>query len=433
MAADIRMYPFGARSSGIFYAPVYLANKNPDDFLTTTVSSGSTVLTVHQYGVDQAGNSFRLAKPEYVDSNGVKWAVHNGYAYQPGQTPLDGYPVSSGVALFSQNEQLTPTQKFANSMYTRGYGSYDGTQPAGQGLTHWRVVQQSVATYFGIPNARETVLLQYYHGVTVSGRVLDEAGGPMPGVTVGFVDGTGAFHATAVAGPDGSYSVVAPFSQNNDLKLAVLSGGQVVYNRTDPQFQFTPEQAAQGGNLTGIDLHVPFASLTGVAYQDVDGTAGFNATAHKPLAGAQVSAGGKTATTGPDGHYTIADIAAGSQQVKATLAGYSDASQTTLAKAGQSNTLDIAMTVKQSTVTLRFLDNGAPVSQVPMTISGAAARTATTNAQGNATVILAPGAYHVAVDDNLTVNGATQHYVGSADFTVVPGGQPMTVVVNRNP
>ena len=147
MAADIRMYPFGARNSGIFYAPVFLANKNPDDFLTTRIRSGSTILTVHQYEVDGQGNSKRLDKARYVDQSGTEWVERNGYAYYPGRTPLDDPPadVASGVPLFGRdNSELVPTQRFANSMYARAYGSWDPAVPAGQGLSHWRVVQQSV-------------------------------------------------------------------------------------------------------------------------------------------------------------------------------------------------------------------------------------------------------------------------------------------------
>jgi dolichyl-phosphooligosaccharide-protein glycotransferase len=431
MAADIRMYPFGAQSSGIFYAPVFLANKNPDDFLSTRLQSGSTVLTVHQYGVDEDGNSYRLSEPKYVDSAGTEWVSYNGYAYRPGQTPLDGFAADTGIPLFQGNEQLVPTAKFTNSMFARAYGSYDASVPAGQGLTHWRVVQQSVDEYFGIPNARQTVLLEYYTGVDVSGTVKDEAGAPMAGVTVAFVDGTGAAHGSAVTGPDGRYSAVAPFSQDGDLKLTVLSGGQAIYNRTD--LQFTKEEAMAGGQRTGVDLVVPFADVTGIAYENTDGAGGFDAAKDKVLEGVRVTAAGKSATTGADGRYTLADVPAGQLSVVGSLTGYNNATQPVVAKAGQSATLDVPMTVKQSAVTLRFLDtNGTPVGQVPLQITGAATRTVTTNAFGNATATLGPGDYTVKVDYNVTIGGTPQRYQATQAFTVPSGGNPMTVVVNRS-
>jgi dolichyl-diphosphooligosaccharide--protein glycosyltransferase len=426
MAADIRMYPFGATSSGIFYAPAYLANKNPDDFLTTQIRSGSTTLTVHQYTVDPVtGDSHRLKEPEYIDASGAKWVARNGYAYRPGQTPLDGYPVTSGIALF-QGQQLIPTQRFSSSMYARAYGSYDASQPAGQGLSHWRVVQQSVGSYFSLPNARESVLLEYYTGASVSGRVLDQGGAPMAGVQVTFQDGTGAYHGFATTDADGRYEVVAPFSDSNDLRLTVLSGGQAIYNTTEVQ-------VARGDTAprTGVDLHVPFASLSGVVYQDRDGDGAYTAGNDTALPGVQVSAGGRTATSGADGHYSFDAVRAGSLAVSASAEGYNNATQSTVAKSGEAATLDLAMTVKSSTVTLRFLDNGKPVGQVPMALSGPSTRTVTTNPQGNATAILQPGDYHVHVDYNVTVNGTAQRYLADQDFTVAPGGAPMTVAVAR--
>lgn len=426
MAADIRMFPFGARSSGIFYAPVYLANKNPDDFLTTQLRSGATTLTVHQYAVDAQGNSHRLDKPEYIDQSGTKWVVEGSYAYRPGQTPLDGYAVQSGIALYQGNEQLVPTQRFANSMYARAYGSYDGTQPAGQGLAHWRVVQQTVNDYFTIPNARQAVLLEYYTGVPVSGHVLDGSGAPMAGVQVTFADRTGAYHGFSTTDSNGSYQVIAPFSDQGDLRLTVLSGGQAIYNTTDVQVPRGDTQPR-----TGVDLHVPFASLAGTVFEDKDGDGAYTAGNDTLVPGAQVAVAGRNATTGADGRYSFTGLPAGSLTVTAGASGYNNSTHTVVAKAGETATQDFTLTVKSSTVTLRFEDQGQPIPQVPMSITGAAVRTVTTNAQGNATAILQPGAYHVSVDYNITVNGTAQRYQGQADFTVPPGGAPMTVAVAR--
>jgi dolichyl-diphosphooligosaccharide--protein glycosyltransferase len=425
MAADIRMYPFGAGSSGIFYAPVFLANKNPDDFLATQIRSGSTTLTVHQYGVDAQNNSYRLGSPEYVDASGVKWVVRNGYAYRPGQTPLDGYSVQSGIPVF-QGEQLIPTQRFASSMYARAYGSYDAAQPAGQGLSHWRVVQQSVGDYFSLSNARQSVLLEYFTGTPVSGHVFDQSGAPMAGVQVTFADGHGAYHGMATTDASGAYQVTAPFSDNGDLRLIVLSGGQAIYNTTDVQ-------PARGDSTprTGVDLHVPFASLSGVAFEDRDGDGAYAAGNDTALPGVHVTVSGHDATTGSDGRYSFTGLSAGSLTATASLDGYNNATKSTVARAGEAAALDIPMSVKSSTVTLRFLDNGFPIGQVPMTISGAATRSVTTNAQGNATAILAPGAYHAHVDYNATVNGTQTRFLADQDFTVPTGGAPQVVVVAR--
>ncbi len=430
MAVDIRMFPFGASQSGIFYAPVYLANKNPDDFLPTYYpdQSGRPALQVKIYGVDEDGNSYRLKTPQYVDSTGVEWVVYNGYAYRPGQTPLQGAQIESGISLL-QEAQLQPTQRFVDSMFVRAYGSYQGDSPSGDRLSHWRVIQQSVDNYFGIPDAKQVVLLQYYKGVQVSGTVTDESGAPMAGVQVAFVDGYGGSHDVATTGADGSYSIIAPPSQNGDLNLTVRQGTQVLFERTD--VQFTQEEAAAGGSRTGVDVVVSNGDLSGVTFDDLDGDNAFNATRDTALAGVQVSFGGKTTTSGSDGRYTLSDVTPGAGTITATKAGYTNGTAQVTVKGGQASVQDVALEVKSSLVTLRFEDNGQGVSAIPISITGAATRSVTTNTTGHAVTTLAPGDYTARIDYNATINGVAQRYQGTASFNVPFGGEPMAVVITR--
>lgn len=422
LAADIRMFPFGARNSGIFYAPVFLANKNPDDFLSTRLSAGSTTLTIQQYGVDADGNSFRLSEPRYVDQAGTEWVAYNGYAYRPGQTPLQGFGTDSGISLFSGQEQLVPTAKFTNSMYARAYGSFSANVAPCNGLTHWRAVQQSIGDYYGIPDSRATALCAYYSGTDVSGRITETSGAPMAGATVTVVDGFGASHAVATTDADGRYTVLSP--PGEDLKLTVKSGTVAIGSRA-----LSVDEDATA--IAGVDLAIAPGTLTGRAFENLDGVAGFNASADRALDGVTIQVAGKTATTGADGTYTVPDVRAGAHALTASKAGFNNATQTATLTSGNLTTLDVPLAVKQSTVTLRFLDNGQPVGTIPMQITGTVARTVTTNAQGNATATLGPGAYHVKVDYNVTVGGVAQHYVADQDFTVPAGGAPLVIVINR--
>ncbi len=433
LAADIRMYPFGARNSGIFYAPVYLANKNPDDFLQTKLSSGATTLTIQQYGVDDDGNSYRLKSPRYVDQNGAEWEAYNGYAYPEGKTPLDGYAADSGISLFSGQEQLVPTQKFTNSMYARVFGSFSSTVPPCSGLAHWRAVQQSVGDYYGIEGSRATVLCEYYTGASVSGRVTDESGAPMPGLQVAFVDAFGASHGAAVTDADGKYTTSAPFSQDGDLKLTVQSAGQVVYEQ--PAVQVSREQAESGATLDAVDITLSPGTVAGHVFENTDGVPGFNATTgDKPIAGASVSIAGKTATTGADGSYSVPGVQAGSHAVTVSATGYNNGTSSAVVKSGATVTSDVPLTAKTSLVRVRFLDNGTGVAAIPVKVSGgslAAERTITTNAQGNATTTLGAGEYTATVDYTVTVDGAEQHYQGTKAFTVGSDGATVDVVIDR--
>jgi hypothetical protein len=434
LAADIRMYPFGACNSGIFYAPVFLANKNPDDFLQIRQSSGSASLTILQYGVDEDGNSYRLDEPRVVDQSGTEWTIYQGAAYQPGRTPLEGFPADSGVFVGDcRSQQLVPSQKFTDSMYARAFGSYSASVAPCSGLSHWRAVHQSVGNYYGIPDSRATVLCQYYSGASQSGTVKDSSGNPMANVQVAFVDGFGGQHGATTTGADGKFTANAPFSSGGDLRLAVVSGGQVIYESAP--IEVSHEQAASGAELPSVDLTVASGSVNGHAYENMDGVAGFNATTDKPIAGATVTVAGKTVTTGADGAYDVADVPAGAHTVRVAATGYNNASAQAVVKSGQATTSDVPLTVRTSTVTLRFVDDGQGVSAIPMQVTGgslAAPRTVTTNANGNATTTLPAGDYVAKVDYTVTVDGTEQHYVGEKAFTVGSTGAAVTVVVDRS-
>lgn len=422
LAADIRMYPFGARNAGIFYAPVFLANKNPDDFLSTRLSSGSTTLTIQQYGVDEDGDSYRLGSPRYVDQTGQEWTEYNGYAYPKGRTPLNGYPVDSGISLFTGQEQLVPTQKFANSMYARAFGSYSSTVPPCSGLSHWRAVQQSVGDYYGIEDSRATVLCQYYTGNTVSGTVTDESGAALAGLQVAYVDGFGASHGAATTDAAGKFTVVAP--PGDDLKLAVLSGGQAIYEVADP-----------GTARDNVEVKIAPGTLSGHVYENTDQVAGFNATTDKAVAGATVSVGGKSTTTGADGAYSLDGVQAGSHTVTVSAPGYNNGTSSAVVKSAAAATADVALTARTSLVQGRFLDDGQGVAAIPVQVTGgalASARTVTTSSDGNFTTTLPAGEYVASVNYTVTVDGVQQHYLGETAFTVGAGGQTVAVVVNRS-
>lgn len=159
MGVDARMFPQGAGNTGIFYAPVFLANKNPDDFLRFTYSSGTGLsLTLHQYGVDEEGNSYRLEEPIFLDQSGNEWVVIGGQAYAPGNEPTVAGSQGTGGIPVQPNFELTPN--FYSTMYARAFGSTDPSVVPGESLTHWRVIHQSVAS--GV--YRNTVLLEYVPG-----------------------------------------------------------------------------------------------------------------------------------------------------------------------------------------------------------------------------------------------------------------------------
>ncbi len=437
LGVDRRMFPYddpntaGVDAPSIFYAPVFLANKNPDDYMQTQFKSGSTTITIHRYAVDAKGNSVALETPTYTDQAGNRWVEVNGYAYREGQTPRQGFSAQTGIALFGNTESMLVTSKFSDTMFAKAFGSIDARAPAGLGLAHWRLLDQSTqpSGQAGV-DIRDVALLAYYSGVKVSGTVRDAAGAPLAGLQVSFADGSGARHALATTGADGAYSVLAPFAVKGDLKLQVLSAGNVVFEDNRSSLQFTQADARSGAARTGVDVVLSPATLTGHVYQDTNGNGAFD-TSDTVLVGATVRAGTASAS-GTPGSYTLAGITPGFTTVSATLPGYANATQPLVLKSGEARTLDLAMTPMPSLTTITVQDkDGTGIGSVPVVVTGPSPTTVGTNGQGVATASLLPGSYTFSVNATAVLGGQTVPVVAHGSLTVPFGGQPMAVVLQR--
>jgi dolichyl-diphosphooligosaccharide--protein glycosyltransferase len=435
LGVDSRMYPYDDPNSpgrierqSIFYAPVFLANKNPDDYLQVQFRSGSTTLTMHRYGLDANGNSIELAKPVYQDQSGTDWVEYQGYAYPPGHTPLQGYATTAGISLLG-TEQMTVAPKFYSTLFARAFGGLTDQAPAGDGLAHWRVVQESLtnSTAPGI-RLRDVALLQYYRGIPVTGTLKDDAGAPLVGYSVAFQDATGAVHGDAPTAADGKFTALAPFAQGGDIKLVVRAADGTTVHTEPMASQFTAAQAA-GAHVDDLAVTVARGSLLGHVFIDRDSDGKFTAN-DTALGDATVQVAGQTTQSdAKTGTYGLTGIQAGSYTLSATLAGYSPASQNAAVESGKAVTLDVPMTPLPSAVHVTVQDkdgSGVAAMLVKATPGGGQG---TTNATGMTTLTLGPGSYHLVVDTNLTKESQVVRYRAQGDLVVPLGGKDMAFIL----
>lgn len=414
LGVDSRMFPINVQNSGIFYAPVFLANKNPDDFVKISYQGSGVLIDAIQYEVDENGDSYRLAEPRFEDQNGDPWVV-SGQAAYPGKR----IPLSGGVEPITVQPTLSTTERFQNSMYTRAFGSLDPSVPAGEGLTHWRLIHQSLQGED--PEFRTTALLQYYKGHEVSGRLVGEDGAPLSGLTVTFVDEFGAGHDAMTTGADGTFSVLAPFG---DLKLTVRAGGEDVYT-----MDWQQDIADDGGSTDGVEVTVPRGEVTGRAFEDTDADGDFTEGTDTPIAGADVDLGGRSATTAADGTFSFNGVSVGNQQVVVTKDGYQDGGVFVTVLAGEPAEAKVIMAPEPSTFTLTFTDDGEAVQTAPVRLSGTVDRTLTTNVNGTATTLLPPGDYDLVIDHTVTRDGVEVVYDERRSFTVPFGGADFDLTI----
>src|SRR5581483_9298166 len=228
-AADVRMLPYDnpdpntsptIDEPSIFYAPVKLAGRNPDDYVTTKYSVGTNqYLTQDQYNQLLRDPTRRVQatseRLEYQDTffNSMFYRAYVGRPVPPSQP---GQPV------------LGDTLAQALNAPAPGYG-----------LEHFRLVYANQALK----------MLEYYPGAIVQGTITQD-GQPQSGVTVTAYDDAGQIllntvdpsvrsqlssdnfdvpHASVTTDASGHYSLIAPFAMpgGNTTIVATRNGAEV--------------------------------------------------------------------------------------------------------------------------------------------------------------------------------------------------------------
>lgn len=166
LAVENRMFPYddprtqGIDSRSIMYAPLWLAGKNPDDYMQWQyhVSYGYQEfdLTVHQYSTGPDGVSSQLDALDLVDAQGAHWVIVAGNLYPVGEAPGDAGGAVKPIPMAYAEESMLVSPLFSQTMFGRAFGSLDGREPAGARLNHWRVISDDVQN-----NVRAGVLLEY--------------------------------------------------------------------------------------------------------------------------------------------------------------------------------------------------------------------------------------------------------------------------------
>ncbi len=415
LGVDFRMYPISARNTGIFYAPAFLADKNPDDFVQIMFRGSSMNIRLEQYDFDEDGKSYRLEDPRFIDQNGKEWEIYGDQAYEPGRSPATGFQ-SGGIPV---QRDIDLKGAFHDTMYARAYGSPDASIPAGDGLRHWRAEYQALDG-----GTRLVALLKYYTGTTVEGHVRDSNGEPMSNVQVTFRDGFGATHDMVRTDSTGAFSVIAP--PGDDLEIVVMDQGNEL-------IAMEHDIATDGGRETGVTVTVPLGSLGGTVFRDLDGDGVYNASNDEALAGANVSFAGQRVISGGDGSYAFTGVQAGSHVLTVSLDGYQSSTTPITLGGGESLLENVALRAVQSEVTLSFLVDGSALNGIPIDLDGPTTTSAVTNATGIATVRLDPGSYTAVVDHVVNdEEGNEIQYSATRQFTVQFGGGTMHVDINQS-
>lgn len=444
---DNRMLPFDdpstsfIESGSILYAPIFLANKNPDDFVQTVyVDQRNNEYAVKAYRTDENGNSIQESPVLIVDETDRCYFVSGGLLFRGTEDckRID-YSFNAGEGLPLAGTRLKFQDAYYQTMFYRGFvggekplfGDYppeafQGNGTAGQGLRHFRLVNMT-------PSIR---LLQYYPGAVVTGSVRTSDGSAMTGYTIVAQDPFGIGHDETTIDANGTYRLLAPFSLPGEpgIRLVVRQGGTDIFTQT---LQVTRDQAQRRTDYNlSVNISVEPGSLSGFVFFDRDRSGSFNASIDVPLSEASVQVDRRNATTGPDGRFSFPQILPGSKTVTATRSGYSSGSASATLPPGGSANVSIAVSAAAVPVngTLRGADGvGLPSFAVQFQAEDPAKdftadTTAFTDGGGLFQTSVTPGGrYSVIVNGTTVEDNRTVRYHGQTTIDVPVGSAPIAI------
>jgi len=380
-AVDYRLFPFSASNTGIFYAPIKLADRDIDDYLEYKAYAQQNLEGSNEDPVweDYPDNPISMDKvKEESERLGYKFRV--------------------------VDYDMFYTDDFYNSMFYRTYIGYapedvgavnDGKSipgimggdvsnlPAMQGwnMTHWKLVYRTMYysdrdeanasypdDYRPISSKKALELyrekggdlksglgqgvfyLKYHDGAILSGRVRTERGVGVPDVRVTVLDDYGIPHGNVMTGPDGSYSLILPPGEVN----VIVTSGEL-NNQYDKLYQFQVDQSTgqpttllnstkmdisdalamrevDGGRIEK-DLLVSGKRMSGKVYWDINGDGSYKEADDELIRSGSISyllKGSDGVRYGPaelteSGTYSISDVVTGRYDVEYQYGDWSEA------------------------------------------------------------------------------------------------------------
>ena len=233
-AIDSRLFPFDARSTGIFYAPVKLSDRRIDNGTRNPIDFYD-IKSVDEYGKEhsldeQLDPQLKITSYQihYKDMfyNSMLYRSYIGYSGKDIGKPDD----TSIPGLSGSLQQQQPMQAWNMSHFKVVYvTAYYNPYPSDQVRDHpeaWTAVSYEDAARYqqeikegnrtgvvdmtpGSGLRQGVVFVKYYDGALINGTVTMDTGTPVSGVRVTVLDEYGIPHDSTVTDGNGHYSLVS--------------------------------------------------------------------------------------------------------------------------------------------------------------------------------------------------------------------------------
>lgn len=267
-AVDYRLFPFSSSNTGIFYAPIKLADRDIDDYLEYRVYAQENTLGSNDNPIwtDYPDNPITMDKAEQeAERLGYKFrikeydmyytdAFYSSMFYKTyiGYSPADVGQASDGKSIpgmMGTSANLPPMQGWNMTHWMLAYRTMyysekdeanstfpDDYVPLSSKDALDRYYEDSGDVKSGL--GQGVFYLKYYHGARISGRVMTSRGQGAPGVRVTVLDEYGIAHGNVLTDIYGSYEIIAPPGQTSLL----VTGGEL-NNEYDHLYQFQIDQS----------------------------------------------------------------------------------------------------------------------------------------------------------------------------------------------
>ena len=329
-AADSRMFPFQARNTGIYYAPVKLSDQDINDFMVVkAVGNDGQEYDPANIPLEQRNDrDFKIVdyKLYYLEPfyNSMFYKAYIGYGPTDiGMSLTDGIPSMVGNM---RSGQFIPMQGWNMSNFKLEYRNsywnpYNETAGLANHTDAWKIVPPETAQKYtdeknGVVDNTYRALyqgvffLKYYHGAYVNGTVKTSDGRPIQNARVTVFDDVslaaayypGIPHGFTYTDANGKYSILAPYG---NVTIKVTNGGMesadnalLLTEKTElasDKFYVSDDQAMRKEidlNLDGIldynikrDYVVGASNLTGTAFFDDNADGSYTSGADTPITG----------------------------------------------------------------------------------------------------------------------------------------------------
>lgn len=430
-ATDYRLFPFSGMNTGIFYAPAYLADRRayivggqiiPYDFYNIT-AVGSNGLTYPINGVPANVQivSYNITyNPMFF--NTMLYRAFVGYSglnvgigpYIPGiSSQMSYYPV-----MFAWN--LTHFEVVYSVSFWNPYKDYQNHTNA------WKPVPLQEAYYLEkthngtvvlIPPARQllpqdVVILKFYPGAIVYGRVTLPNGEPMANVLVTLYDQYGIPHTYTRTNSSGYYRLYA-VAGNDTIQISTDGGFNKLFLDeknvlSSSSIYISDAQAsrlATGINPDGLPNYyieknfvINSSSLDGVVYFENSGNKIYLSSGKVYLVNNTYQLNYSTQIE-KNGYFSFKQIAPHEYSVYVYSNGtYAFIKSITLTQ-NQNTTQDLQLQgdILKGVV---FYQNGTAARKVPVSIAGPISYKVFTDDNGSYNVNVIPGSYSISININ---------------------------------